>query len=52
MIPDDEHCVHCGDNCGDDHRARNGWPQTLHTDEAGTFWRPWCCPYCRVARTP
>ncbi len=44
-----EHCAHCGDSCGDDHRAPHTLPQTLHTDEAGAWWRPGCCPACNMA---
>lgn len=40
-----DHCRHCGDNCGDDSRTDQAFPQTLHTDEVGVFWRPGCCPY-------
>lgn len=43
-------CGHCGDSCSDDHRAPHTWPQTLHTDETGVFWRIGCCPYCRLER--
>lgn len=44
-----EHCAHCGDSCGDDHRAPHTLPQTLHTDERGAWWRPGCCPACNLS---
>ena len=42
------HCVHCDDNCGDDHRAGNGLPQTEHYGSDGTVWRAENCPACHI----
>ena len=42
------HCVHCDDNCGDDHRAGNGLPQTEHYGSDGTVWRAENCPDCLI----
>ena len=42
------HCVHCDADCGDDHRAGNGLPQTEHYGSDGTVWRAECCPACLI----
>ena len=43
-----DHCVHCGDNCGDDTRGPATLAPVIHTDERGAYWRPGCCPRCRL----
>ena len=42
------HCVHCDADCGDDHRAGNGLPQTEHYGSDGSAWRAECCPACLI----
>lgn len=45
-MPTDKCCVHCGANCTDDHRGAQTFPQPYHTNEAGAYWTPGCCPLC------
>ena len=47
------HCVHCDADCGDDHRAGNGLPQTEHYGSDGSAWRAENCPACHIdTQTP
>ena len=42
------HCVHCDADCGDDHRAGNGLPQTEHYGSDGSAWPAENCPACLI----